>query len=584
MIMSSYKVPEKITGEFEFISSVRSGANSELAILYDKICRRKVVLKSGKAELIENEARIMSEFSGKGIPEIYCSFEQNGRTYLIRQYIPGMSLHERIMSEGPFSVSEAIRIGIDVCGIISRLHSADPPVINRDIKSDNIIIDPDGNIFIIDFGISREYDANASRDTQVMGTPVTAPPEQFGYGQTDERSDIYAIGVLINELATGSPKINTEALPGKLASVVKRCTEFSPENRFRNAEECKKALLKIRKKPSSGLVPIAAAACIAAAAIALVIALVLNIGLNKTNNSVQEDTTSAYVSESNENITDTADSTAPTETADTGDGGGKNFIQLDSSYVGDWEYGARIPKKMLEGFDGDLKFELEIETVDEGKEGDYHMLVPVGADDRWEKIASSTYLEHADDGMWILVGKHQKTCTFTISKDVIDTIGENGIEFQIYNLIIKSAVIEEASDDEVKYEKITDTKTPYTVTFDNEYKGDYALCGMIPLSVLESYEGDIKMTFDIEVGGRYNYANFVPIAIAEGKENWIELKEEIKCEYESNEYGFIEMKKDQTECTLIIAHDAVEMCGKYGIGFKSVNIIFKSATLVDADA
>ncbi len=125
MIMSSYNVPENITGEFEFISRVSSGANSELSILYDKICRRKVVLKSGKAEHIENEARIMSEFSGKGIPEVYCCFEQNGVTYLIRQYIPGISLHERIMSEGPFSASEAVSIGIDVCEIISRLHSAD---------------------------------------------------------------------------------------------------------------------------------------------------------------------------------------------------------------------------------------------------------------------------------------------------------------------------------------------------------------------------------------------------------------------------------------------------------------------------
>ncbi len=581
MIMSGYNVPENITGEFEFISRVSSGANSELAILYDKICCRKVVIKSGKADLIENEARIMSEFSGKGIPEVYCCFEQNGVTYLIRQYIPGVSLHERIMSEGAFSESETVRIGIAVCEIISRLHGAEPPVINRDIKSDNIIIDPDGNIFIIDFGISREYDANASRDTQVMGTPVTAPPEQFGYGQTDERSDIYAIGVLINELVTGSPKINLEVLPRKLASVIKRCTEFSPENRFRNAEECKTALLKIRKKPSSGLAPIAAAACIAAASIALVIALVLNIGLNKTNNSIQEDTSVTYASERNENA---ADSTATSESADTADSGGKKFIQLDSSYVGDWEYGARIPKEILEGFDGDIKFELEIETIDEGKEGDYHMLVPVGADDRWEELESSTFLERAEDGKWILVGKHQKTCTFTISRDVIDSLGENGIEFQIYNLIIKSATLEEAVDEEVQYEKVTDTKTPYTIMLDSEYKGDYALCGIIPLSVLESYEGDVKVTFDIEVGGRYNYANFVPIALAGEEGTWIELKDEIKCEYESNEYGFIEMKKDQTECTLIISHEAVEMCGKYGIGFKSVNIIFKSAELVDADA
>lgn len=583
-------VPDNITGEFEFVSCVESGSNSDLAILYDKVCRRKVVIKSGRTDLIENEARIMSKFSGKGIPEIYRCFEKDGVTYLVRQYIPGKSLHECIMSEGVFSVSETVRIGIEVCEIVSRLHGAKPPVINRDIKSDNIIADPDGNIFIIDFGISREYDSNASRDTQIMGTPVTAPPEQFGYGQTDERSDIYAIGVLLNELATGSPKLDTQALPRRLASVIKRCTEFSPENRFQSVEECKKALLKMRKKAFSVSVPLVSAACVVCAA-AAVFAIAANVNFKAGNDSATENITAASVSESSENITEVptdtdapTDTDVPVESTFAADSEGRRFMELDDSYVGDWEYGAGIPKSMLEGFEGDVTVELEIETVEEGKEGNYHMLVPVNAENRWEKLSSSTYLEHADDGMWILVGNNQKSCTFTLSRDVIDTLGESGFDFQIYNLIIKSAALEEAVDEESKYEKVTDTKAPYTIELDSEYKGDYALCGIIPLSVLESYEGDIKVKFDIEVGGLYNYANFIPIALAGDEGNWVELISEIDCEYECNNDGFIEMKNDQTECTLIISREAVEMCGRYGIGFKAVNMTFKSATLTDADA
>ncbi len=564
-------LPAAAADKYEIVSCVKKSKSSSSYIACDKEFKRNAFLKIGAPYFVGNEARMLEQLKGKGIPEVYDFFEQDGVCYLFRSYIEGENLHEHIKNNGAFSLEKTVRTGIDVCEILSRMHEKNPPIIHRDIKSENIVITPNGEIYLVDFGISREYDFNASRDTQVMGTPAAAPPEQFGYGQTDERSDVYAVGVLLNELATCSVKINTNSLPKKLSAIIKRCTEFAPEKRYKNAAECKKALLKIQKKTMPAIAATASAACIACLAAIFLVAL----NTNKNNNDPPENITEASVSE-------TSDTEDTENTESTANSGGKQLIEFNGGYVGDWEYGCSIPKSMLEGFDGDAKITLEIETVEEGKDGSRPMLVPVNSENRWEKLTVFSIDERASDGMWIMVGKGRTSCTFTMSRDVIDTLGDSGFDFQIYNLIIKSAVIEEASYEEVKYE-ITDTKTPYTIQLDNEYQGDYSLGGAIPKSVLENYKGDVKVTFDIEVGGRYNYANFLPIALVGEEAEWHELFDEVGCEYIKNADGFIEMNKDQTECTLIISHEAVEMCGRYGIGFMSINVTFKSATLCDAD-
>lgn len=554
---------ENITEEYELLCKIKSSGHSELFLLYDKICERKVLMKTGKAELIENESRYTARLAGKGIPEVYGCIERGDKAYLLRQYIEGRTLHEIIETEGVFTPEKTAEIGIAVCEIISRLHSADPPVIHRDIKSDNLVMTPKGEIFIIDLGISREYDPSACRDTCVMGTPSAAPPEQFGYGQTDERSDIYALGVLLNELAAGKSELNLSKLPRKLSAVIKRCTEFAPEKRYRSAYECEKALMKIRKKPVFIAVPFILAACIAA-----VSAVSLNVNTNK-NNGITEDT---------ETVSGNISSAVQTEFDDTDD---SHYIEIGSSYAGDWGYVEGIPKKVLADFDGDVKIELEIETVQEGKDGNYYVFVPVKADNRWEPIKFCSKGERSGNG-GLIAGKGQKKYEFTLSKDVIDALGSDGIDFQVYNIIIKSAFAEKAVDHERKTEKI-DTSIPYVIELNSEYQGDYSLCGNIPMSVLENYGGDVKAVLEIEIAGLYNYANFLPIALVGDDCIWEPLIDEIDCEYKRNEDGYIEMEYGQTECTLIISHEAIEKAGRYGIGFKGVNITVKSAVLCSAD-
>lgn len=266
---NTHILPVDARPELEVLESLRTCDGTSLCILYDRVCRRKLFMKSGERSIIENEAEMLERFAGDGVPAV-CSCYVDGDTgYLLRRYIEGKSLREYIDENGTFSPKKATQIGIKVCNILSRLHSADPPVIHRDIKTDNILLTPDGEIYIIDFGIAREYDDAVERDTHVRGTPVTSPPEQFGYSQTDERSDIYAVGVMLTELTTGSVKIDTAGLPKGLAKIIRRCTEFSPDKRYKNAMELGKALEKFmtpKKAPYA-----------VAAAVVLVATLVLTI-------------------------------------------------------------------------------------------------------------------------------------------------------------------------------------------------------------------------------------------------------------------------------------------------------------------
>ncbi len=267
-------ISEELSAEYEILSCLKSGESSSAYIIYDRACGRKAVLKTGSAELMENEARTLAQLSCKGVPQVYRCFESGGRSCLIRQYIQGENLREYVEKNGGFSERKAVRICAEVCGILSVLHGRKPPVVHRDIKSDNIIITPEDEVCLIDFGTAREFDVSSSRDTQVMGTPAVAPPEQFGYSQTDERSDVYAVGVLLHELVTGSSKLAEGKVSRGLERIIKKCTAFSPEERYENACAVKKALVKFQKRGKAAVLSIAA--CCAAAVLCFAAAHMIN--------------------------------------------------------------------------------------------------------------------------------------------------------------------------------------------------------------------------------------------------------------------------------------------------------------------
>lgn len=154
---------------------------------------------------------------------------------------------EQLVRERPMSRSSALSCLISVAEKLVFLHGLTPPVIHRDIKPQNVVIDPCGQCHLIDLGISRRYQQDAAEDTVVSGTRAVAPPEQFGYRQTDERSDIYVCGVLLRYALTGAYEEKAdEGLDEDLRKIIGKASAFDPDRRYQSAEELLRDLLSAR--------------------------------------------------------------------------------------------------------------------------------------------------------------------------------------------------------------------------------------------------------------------------------------------------------------------------------------------------
>ncbi len=158
-------------------------------------------------EAFRREAQILSDLRHNNLPTVTDFFTEGGRPYLIMDLIPGESLEKKLerLHSQPMDEAEALQYGIQMCAVLSFLHTQNPPIIFRDVKPANIMIMPNGLVKLIDFGIARTYKEGKRRDTMSMGTAAYAPFEQFGKGQTDARSDIYSLAATLYHLLTGKP-------------------------------------------------------------------------------------------------------------------------------------------------------------------------------------------------------------------------------------------------------------------------------------------------------------------------------------------------------------------------------------------
>lgn len=251
----TFLVPERLLANYEPLALLKDGQQRQALLLQQRETRVLVVLKrsqDGQEDLMA-EYDLLLHLAGKGLPAPLESFREGDCTYLLREYIPGESLLDYAQKRGPLPTGEVYGIGLSLCRTLKQLHSQRPPVIHRDIKLENIIRTPSGECVLIDLGIARQYDARSRQDTQVLGTPGSAPPEQFGYCQTDTRSDVYALGIVLHELASGEPRLDQGTLEPALQAVVERCTRFDPADRYADAAELERALLRAgrpRKRPS----------------------------------------------------------------------------------------------------------------------------------------------------------------------------------------------------------------------------------------------------------------------------------------------------------------------------------------------
>jgi len=195
------------------------------------------------------ESNILKRLQHPMLPRIVDISEDSENIYIVEDFVEGITLDELLKREGKVDEALALQWFRELCGVLGYLHTQKPnPIIYRDMKPSNIMLQPDGTLKLIDFGIAREYKQDSGGDTTYIGTKGYAAPEQFGRAQTDARTDIYALGVTIYHLVTGkSPYeppyqfVPVRELDGKLSLgieyILNKCIQPEPEARYQNVDD-----------------------------------------------------------------------------------------------------------------------------------------------------------------------------------------------------------------------------------------------------------------------------------------------------------------------------------------------------------
>lgn len=176
------------------------------------------------------------------LPKIYQASFDGEKSLVVEEYINGISVAD-VLSEGAYSESAAANIMNQLFEVLAVLHSEN--IVHRDIKPENIMISSDGVVKLIDFSAARIFSRYKSNDTKALGTIGFAAPEQYGIDQSDARTDIYALGILLNILLTGQHPL-TYLYPGRYRKIIEKCIETIPDNRYASVFELKKQFNKIK--------------------------------------------------------------------------------------------------------------------------------------------------------------------------------------------------------------------------------------------------------------------------------------------------------------------------------------------------
>ena len=254
-----------IDGKYEILKLIGKGGMSEVYLAMDKNLNKQWAVKEIKRQarnrnnevIVQSaiaEANMMKKLDHPCLPRIVDIINRDDVIYVVMDYIEGEPLNKVLDRYGAQTQDIVIEWAEDLCGVLDYLHAQNPPIIYRDMKPANIMLQPNGNIKLIDFGIAREYKEQNLEDTVSLGTKGYAAPEQFGgKGQTDRRTDIYCLGVTLYHLLTGKNPCEPPyeiypirywkpELSAGLENIILKCTQLNPNDRFDSCAELMYAL------------------------------------------------------------------------------------------------------------------------------------------------------------------------------------------------------------------------------------------------------------------------------------------------------------------------------------------------------
>ncbi len=210
--------------------------------------------KAQAVAAFHQEAQLLARLAHPNIPKVTDSFAENNRHYMVMEFVAGETLEDRLArQQAPCTEQDVRQWAEQLCDVLAYLHGRNPPVVFRDLKPSNIMLTPQGQIKLIDFGIARLFKPGRSIDTEPLGTPGFAPPEQWGRAQTDGRSDVYSLGVVLHHLLTLYDPASTpfqlppvrrlqSSISIQMEQVIIRATQQYMNQRYQNVFELKQAL------------------------------------------------------------------------------------------------------------------------------------------------------------------------------------------------------------------------------------------------------------------------------------------------------------------------------------------------------
>lgn len=168
----------------------------------------------------------------EGFPQVYDCRWEDGFFVVEEQFVDGVSLQEMVDGGEKMEEKRAMNITAEICKALDLLHHNG--FIHRDVKPEHVLINPQGEIFLIDLDAAMRIEPGKRNDTRVLGTTGYAAPEQFGLTRSDVRTDIYAVGILLNTLLTGQHPAVLRYRNGGAEEIIQKCTELNPMDRYQN--------------------------------------------------------------------------------------------------------------------------------------------------------------------------------------------------------------------------------------------------------------------------------------------------------------------------------------------------------------
>ncbi len=253
-----------IDGKYKILNKVGQGGMSIVYLAMNEKANKQWAIKEVRKDGVKDfevikqglvvETDLLKKLNHPNLPSIVDVIEGEDTFLIVMDYIQGNPLSKTLEEYGAQSQEYVIEWAKQLCDVLGYLHSRKPPIIYRDMKPSNVMLKPDGNVTLIDFGTAREYKEKNIADTTCLGTIGYAAPEQFGgMGQTDARTDIYCLGATLYHLVTGKNpseppyeikpirQINP-ALSNGLEKIILKCTQRDPNDRYQNCAELMYAL------------------------------------------------------------------------------------------------------------------------------------------------------------------------------------------------------------------------------------------------------------------------------------------------------------------------------------------------------